>query len=73
MKFGILLAAFLFLIISSCKSSKSVDFKESIDQSQHRAFEIILGKEHLGKKTEIPGKRELQASISSFALEESIP
>lgn len=50
MRYGIFLTAFLFITISSCESSKAVDFKESIDQSERRAFEIILGKEGSGEK-----------------------
>jgi len=36
--------------MSSCKSSKAVDFKESLHQSERRAFDIILGKEGSGEK-----------------------
>lgn len=50
MKFSILLTAFLFLTVISCKSSKATDFKESLDRSERRAFDIILGKEGPGEK-----------------------
>ncbi len=50
MRFGIYITAFLFIIITSCESSKAADFKESINQSERRAFKIILGKEGPGEK-----------------------
>ncbi|MCR4030674.1 MULTISPECIES: hypothetical protein [Flavobacterium] len=50
MKFGIFLTAFLFITMSSCKSSKATDFKESLDRSERSAFNIILGKEGWGEK-----------------------
>ncbi|WP_281233285.1 hypothetical protein [Flavobacterium gelatinilyticum] len=49
-RFGIFLTSFLFIIISSCKSSRAADFKESLDQSERRAFEIIVGKEGSGEE-----------------------
>ncbi|CAM3742652.1 hypothetical protein [Flavobacterium chungbukense] len=49
-RFSIYLTAFLFIIISSCKSSKTADFKESINQWERRAFEITIGKEGPGEK-----------------------
>ncbi|HEU0125076.1 MAG TPA: hypothetical protein VFQ56_02105 [Flavobacterium sp.] len=50
MKFGIFLTAFLSITMSSCKSSEAADFKESLHQSERRAFDIILGKEGSGEK-----------------------
>ncbi|WP_289660247.1 hypothetical protein [Flavobacterium panacagri] len=50
MKLTICLAAFLFLTLSACKSSDAADFKKSLDRSERRAFEIVIGKEGPGEK-----------------------
>jgi hypothetical protein len=50
MKFGILLTAFLFLTMISCKSNKAADFKKSLDQYERKAFDIVLGKEGSGER-----------------------
>ncbi|PAM96352.1 hypothetical protein B4N84_02710 [Flavobacterium sp. IR1] len=50
MRFGIFITAFLSILITSCKSSKAVDFKESFNQFERRAFEITIGKEGPGEK-----------------------
>lgn len=49
-RLGIYITAFLFITMSSCESSNAADFKESINQSERRAFEIILGKKGSGEK-----------------------
>lgn len=36
--------------MSSCESTKAIDFKKSLAQSERRAFDIILGKEGSGEK-----------------------
>jgi hypothetical protein len=36
--------------MSSCESSKAIDFKKSLAQSERKAFDIILGKEGSGEK-----------------------
>ncbi|GAA3757212.1 hypothetical protein [Flavobacterium ginsengiterrae] len=50
MRFSLFVTAFLFITLSSCKSSKAVDFKESLAKSERRAFDIILGKNGSGEK-----------------------
>lgn len=50
MRFGIFITAFLSILITSCKSSKAADFKESFHQFERRAFEITIGKEGPGEK-----------------------
>ncbi|MBZ4033741.1 hypothetical protein K6T82_03125 [Flavobacterium sp. 17A] len=51
MRIGIFfLTAFLFVTISSCKSSKAADFNDSLVRAERRAFEIIVGKEGSGEK-----------------------
>jgi len=49
MKFGILLTTILIIAVS-CKSSKALAFKESLDQFERKAFEIVLGKEGPAEK-----------------------
>lgn len=49
-RFSIFLAAFLFITMNSCESSKAADFKKLLDRSERKAFEIILGKEGSGQK-----------------------
>lgn len=50
MRYGIFLTAFLFITMSSCQSPKVADFNESLDRSERKAFDIILGKEGSGEK-----------------------
>lgn len=50
MKFSLLLPFFLLILMSSCESSKAIDFKKSLAQSERKAFDIILGKEGSGEK-----------------------
>lgn len=45
MNFKIFLLAFLFLMINSCKSPKTKDFRESIVQEERVASQIIFGKD----------------------------
>ena len=70
MKFGILLTAFLFLTMSSCQSSKAVDFKNSLEESQRRASEIILGKEGPGeKKLKCLEKDDYKGALKALELQ----
>ncbi|MBW1656707.1 hypothetical protein [Flavobacterium quisquiliarum] len=50
MRFPTCVTVFLLLALGSCKSSKVADFKKSLDQSERRAFEIVVGKEGPGEK-----------------------
>lgn len=50
MRYGIFLTAFVFITMISCQSSKVADFNESLDRSERKAFDIILGKEGSGEK-----------------------
>lgn len=50
MRFGIFITTLLFITMSSCVSSKATEFKESLAQSERKAFDIILGKEGWGEK-----------------------
>ena len=45
MKLRIFILAFLFVILNSCKSPKTAEFRESIIQKERVAFRIILGKD----------------------------
>ncbi|MBF4486343.1 hypothetical protein [Flavobacterium sp. CSZ] len=70
MKFGIWLTAFLFVTINSCQSSKAIDFKESLEESQRRASEIILGKEGPGeKKLKCLQKDDYKGALRALELE----
>ncbi len=49
-RYSIFLTAFLLITMSSCNSSNATDFKESLDQSERKAFNIIVGKKGSGEK-----------------------
>ena len=66
MRISILLTVFLFITMSSCKSSKAVDFKGSLDQSERKAFDIIVGKNGSGeKKLEYLVKEDYASAIKT--------
>lgn len=50
MKLRIFLLAFLYVVLNSCKSPKTAEFRESIIQKERVAFRIILGKDGPGNK-----------------------
>lgn len=63
---SIFLTAFLFITMISCNSSNAIDFKESLDQSERRAFDIIVGKKGSGeKKLEYLEKEDYKNAIKA--------
>lgn len=64
MRLSIFITAFLLITMSSCKSSKAVDFKESLDQYERKAFDIIVGKKGSGeKKLEYLEKEDFKGAL----------
>ncbi|MFB9110079.1 hypothetical protein ACFFVK_15955 [Flavobacterium gyeonganense] len=52
--------------MSSCNSSNATDFKESLDQSERKAFNIIVGKKGSGeKKLEYLEKEDYKNAIKA--------
>lgn len=45
MKYGIFLLAILSITMNGCESSKVADFNKSLERSERKAFQIIVGKE----------------------------
>ncbi|SFD99179.1 DUF2461 domain-containing protein [Flavobacterium phragmitis] len=50
MRLNISITVLLIITMSSCKSSKATDFMELLDQSERRAFAIVVGKNGSGEK-----------------------
>ncbi|QSW89239.1 hypothetical protein J0383_00135 [Flavobacterium endoglycinae] len=50
MKFSVFIPFFLLVMMSSCESSRAIDFKKSLSQSERRLFQIVLGKDSWGEK-----------------------
>ncbi|WP_417941232.1 hypothetical protein [Flavobacterium sp. RS13.1] len=65
-RYSIFITAFLFITMSSCHSSNATDFKESLDQSERKAFNIIVGKKGSGeKKLEYLQKEDYKSAIKA--------
>lgn len=66
MKYGIFLLAILFIAMNGCESSKVADFNKSLERSERKAFQIIVGKEGSeNKKLKCLGKGDYKGAIAA--------